>query len=438
MKRLLVNIFWVSTILSCFLSGCDTASNTEDPDFQYFIKYYGGDGDQRAKDMLLLPDGTFLLLGNSEQRGSAQSVLDSDLYLVRVDALGNVIREVRFGDNENSVWEATDMELTDDGNIVVLANYLNPAISDSRDIRLIKFSMDGDFIDSVGFGSPAHEYARSVTLLWDGGFILSGTTEATTTFGQPNVPDPDLGDGFKFRVDANLSKIPVSQWVDPVAGYGSRYDVNVKVIQVSSDLFYGFGYTNSQLSGRNPNSKLGLIYFAIDKEGLGLNQAFPGNFPDDVEVSYVHPVENSLGGGVLVIGSATTMIGQSQIFIAKLRPDLTFDVTTENDLLLYGTVSLGRNIRGVAATSSLVGERGFLVVGNEMRTTATNIWLSKIDQDGSVIWSTTLGSESQDDTAAAVAELPDGKIAVLATIGLADSQYKMALIKLNRSGLFLK
>jgi hypothetical protein len=55
-----------------------------------------------------------------------------------------------------------------------------------------------------------------------------------------------------------------------------------------------------------------------------------------------------------------------------------------------------------------------------------------------VLWSTTLGSEDEDDTAAAVAELPDGKIVILGTMGLTDNQFKMAFIKVNRTGQFLK
>ena len=82
---------------------------------------------------------------------------------------------------------------------------------------------------------------------------------------------------------------------------------------------------------------------------------------------------------------------------------------------------------------------GFLILANEVRSTgATNSWLTKVDQTGDPLWSATFGSEAEDDTGAAVIELPDGKIAILATMGLADNQFKMALIKVNREGKLLK
>ena len=106
---------------------------------------------------------------------------------------------------------------------------------------------------------------------------------------------------------------------------------------------------------------------------------------------------------------------------------------------MYTTLPLQRNIGGVAAATSIAGPFGYLVLGNEVRSTgATNLWLSKIDQSGAVLWSTTFGSELEDDSGAAVAELPDGKIVVLGTMGLADNQSKMALIKMNPQGELLK
>ena len=55
-----------------------------------------------------------------------------------------------------------------------------------------------------------------------------------------------------------------------------------------------------------------------------------------------------------------------------------------------------------------------------------------------MLWSTTFGSEAEDDRAPAVTEFPDGKVVILGTMGLTDNQFKMAFIKLNRNGQLLK
>lgn len=428
-----VGYFTMIMLLACgaYLSGCDTSENTADPDKDYFVKLFGGDGNQYGVDMLLLEDGTFLLLGDY-----ADNSLDSDLYLVHVDAEGNVIRETRFGEDESSRWYAKDMEQTDDGRIAILADYQKEG-TNHRDIRLLRFASDFTFIDSVGFGTPANDYGRSITKLADGGFVISGSTEATKTFEQPNVTDPDLGDAFKFRVDANLENFGIS-WMPSYFGWGSRYDAAVRIIQKSDDLYYGFGYSNTAISGNNPGNKLGLIYFSIDQNGDPSNPVFVSTTQDDVEISSVHPLDAEFGRGVLAVGTAVNSTGNSRIVITRFQSVLNFDALGVQDLLLNSAIAIPRNLRGVSATASRSGETGFLILGDETRTRGRNIWISKITLDGAVLWSTSLGAESVDDYGAAIAELPDGRIAVLGTMGLADNQSKLALIKLNRTGLFLR
>ena len=80
-------IIWLLPLMALF--ACDTANNVEDPDLHYFVKYYGGDGNQRGVDMVTLSDGSLLLLGNW-----SESAFESDIYLVRVDPEGGVIVNV--------------------------------------------------------------------------------------------------------------------------------------------------------------------------------------------------------------------------------------------------------------------------------------------------------------------------------------------------------
>lgn len=418
-------------------NGCDTESTVEDPDLHYFVKYYGGDGDQSGVDMLALDDGTFMLLGNY-----TETVFTTNIYLVRVDADGEVLWERRIrgpgGNNGSTIWNAKDLDRTNDGNFVVVADF-QTGIGSPSDVKLFKISPDGVPLDSVVYSTPANDYSRSVTPLRDGGFLISGVTEYTATYNLANEPDPDLGDIFNFRVDANLD-LPTSDWSPVEHGFGSNLDVAVQAFQKADTVFYVFGYTNSTLTGGlNPNKRLGLFYFQRNGNGSWVNIFYPGNVvaADDTEINYVGSLPAELGGGFVVIGSSTNNLAISDIFVARMRNTLGF-AKPEDDAPFYRTISLGRNIRGVSAAPSLTGEFGYLILGNEVRSTSTNIWLSKINQGGNVLWSTTLGSEAENDFGAAVTQLPDGKIVVLGTIGLADNQQKMALIKMNAGGKFLK
>ena len=424
-------VTWVLLIIS----GCDTASNTEDPDLSYFMKYYGGDGNQYAVDMLSLTDGTFLLLGNH-----AETATESDVYVIRANAEGDVIWERTFS---SGISIAKDIEPTDDGNFIVLADF-QTAFNAPTDIKLLKISPEGALLDSVYFGiEVANDFSRTVTTLNDGGFIVSGTTEYTATFNLVNSPDPDLGDFFNYRFDRNLNQLSESAWSPVSPGFGGKLDVAVKAIEIPVDTgfnYYVFGHSNIELTDKNPNKKLGVFYFLRNSSGGESSNFYPGhvNPLHDTRVEYVGEVPSNLGQGIIVVGSSQSNLGVSEIFFARMRKPLTFQ-DIDNDAILYTNIPIGRNVRGVSASSSIIGESGYLIVGNEVRGTgALNLWLTKIDQSGQVRWSTTFGSEAEDDMAAAVTELPDGKVVVLGTMGLADNQFKIAFIKLNRSGQLLK
>lgn len=418
---------------------CDTAGNIEDPDLHYFIKYYGDDGDQKGVDMLALSDGSFLLLGNS-----SLNIFDSDIYLVKVDVQGEIIWEKKYREDLQDIYPGVvldilsprDIESTVDGNFIILADFPN-ANGANTNLLLIKISPDGAILDSKTFGTPVNDYGKTVTPLDDGGFIVSGTTELDLS------SDPDLGNFFNFRFDGNLEELSASSWSPVIFGYTPQLDVALKAIRRPDkpDEFYVFGYTNSNIGNNNPAERLGLFYFRRNAEGGGYSDPyFPGNIVNvnDTEIHFVEQVAPELGDGFIIIGTSQNNTGNSEIFIAKLRSALAFG---QSDATLYNTIKILRNLRGVSAASSISDPRalGYLVLGNEVRSTgALNIWLSKIDQAGNVIWSSTFGSETKNDSAAAVRELPDGKIIILGTMALSDNQFKMAFIKLNPRGELLK
>lgn len=428
--------FLMAILIAVGMVSCDTEKNIENPDRDYFVKYYGGDGDQQGVDMSLLNDGSFLLLGNYSVSPS-----EKDIYLMRADAEGRTIWEKRLGreNGEGNILTARDLEPTGDGNFIILADF-QIGFGDSTDVILLKVSPNGALLDSVRVGTSANDFGRTVTLLSDGGFMVSGTTEFTSNPRTGTNPDPDLGDIFNYRFDKNLDLDP--GWGPVFIGFGSHLDVAVKAIEVSPTLFYNFGYTNSMITGNlNPNGRLGLFYYAREESGSQGKVFYPGNIVNvnDTEIQFVQQVAPALGSGYLVVGTSQNSIGVSEMFFARIRESLTFE-TLGNDATLYRTLPLGgRNIRGVSAATSVASGAGFLVLGNEIRSTgASNIWLTKIDQSGGVLWSSTFGSETENDIGAAVRELPNGKIAVLGTMRLADDQSKMALIKVNSIGQLLK
>jgi len=408
-------------LLAGFLiAACDTESNTPSPDQDYFIKYYGGNGNQMGVDLIVNDDGTFLLLGNWATGSTSM------IYLVKAGADGKIIWEKKLGSNDI----AKDIEPMGDGNFVILSDYQQAA--GNNNIKLIRINAEGEKIDSTVYGSTDDEVAKSVTPLSDGGFIVTGAIKIDTTNIPGNPGEKNSSDIFHYRCNSSYV-FDETNW--PKKTGSGTLDAGLKVIQNSTNEFYAFGYTNG--TADSTLGKLAIIYYPI-RNGEVVDPNYAGDNLLNTTGAFVYQVPTELGGGFFLAGTAVNQ-NQGSFHIAKLRSTFTgdpqFDKTLDINIDNAATVQLS----AVSCTASVAGAQGYLVLGNQTRGNGTsNIWISKVDLNGKPTWSATFGSEDENDTAAAIAELPDGRILVLGTMGLADNQAKMTLIKVNSVGQLLK
>lgn len=416
--------FYVKAVLGFLVSllfSCDTDRSVDPTSKDYFVKYYGGNGNQYGVDMIQTDDGNFLLLGNWEI-----DRLERRIYLVKVDQEGKILWEKKLGtDREN----AKDIERTLDGNYIILSE--NSSAGNSN-VKLIRIRPDGSKIDSSFYGYEKNEIPETVTPLLDGGFIVTGATAYDTAFIVNPGPDgSDVSDVFHYRCADNLI-FSKTNWSEQ---YGNgTYDVGIKVIQQAPDLFYVFGASNVYQDEQS-TGKINLLYYQIDADGSNGDVKRLGDPNTDTQCSFVMNVPANLGGGLFLVGTESTPAGVANLHVTKLRTPLVFKPA--DDELFDRSISIGlRKLASVSACAVVTGQQGYLVVANEeLGDGTTNIWLTKIDHvTGSVLWSSTFGTVEENDSGASVRELPDGKILMLGTIGLVNNQTKMTLMKLNSRG----
>ena len=246
--------------------------------------------------------------------------------------------------------------------------------------------------------------------------------------------NPDLySNVFHFRCNALLEFDDVT-WSE-LYGATDQVDGGIKTFESSSNDFYVFGYSDQKFKPEQ-DGNLAMFYYGITSVGIpGNDIGILGDEEENIRADFVHQVGSELGGGFLVVGTTVNPSGTtSSLHVARLREQLEFNPAKDKQFDREISV-LTTSLEGVAATTSLVSPQGFLVLGEETRTLGTkNLSLIKIDQVGQVVWSVSLGSEEENDEAAAVTETSDGKILVLGTVELGDNQTKMALFKLNSTG----
>src|SRR5258708_23229513 len=194
-------LFFLMLTAMLLLCRCDTSHTVESPVNSYFLKYIGNEGNQTGVDFEVNPDGTFILLGTTRENAAG----DTQLYVVKADAQGNVIWENTFGVPLDE--EARDIELASDGRIIILGNsYTSGSIASggSRDILLMTLTPDGTKINSrplaykTVIGADADDDASSVAQTNDG-FIVVGSSD--------NLSHSNDLTSSAFKRDALLAKV---------------------------------------------------------------------------------------------------------------------------------------------------------------------------------------------------------------------------------------
>ena len=421
--------------------GCDTANNTPNPAESFFLRYYGTDGDQESVDMVANEnDGTFLLLGNSKINSSS----NSQIYLVKVDALGFMIWEKFYGGIAEDL--AVDIEPIANGNFVILANQKDNASSLNTDIFLRSVSPEGVQLDSGAFSysGSTNEVGASVTPILDGttpaGFIVAGNTDSPSDGSIELKGKTALF--VRFGIDCKKYQ---GAWTD-VRGE-DKDDYSTKVVQVgplsSADPFLIFGYTNSDLT--NPAPTFNFWRSPLNSYGAGLFLV-PGivEGPPNTQ-EFLSSVTSTLDPAVpnknfLLAGISSSGAGTDKIFMASISESRSIGLLKPQSIsgIDLGNVLEQDEAKFTHVSASPAPDGSYVITATAHITGHTDIVVAKAGVTGTPEWDLpiVLGG-ANDDYSSAVHVLRDGRIMVFGTfqIGLGnDPQSKMALMKLNSKG----
>jgi hypothetical protein len=446
----------IRTALSFFIllagiswQGCDTPGDFDQPDVDYFVKYYGTSlGNQTGVDMVANADGTITIVGTSETGTTSRT------YFLKVDAVGNVLVEKYLSGPSDHV---KDIEPYGSTEYLIVSEYTEQSTG-SIDIKLLKVSSDGAKLDSVMVGTvyddpldvpdegpqQLNDYPNNITVVESTGkIIVSGSSDNIEDNSSPN---PDLGDFLVLAFEANPNLTQVA-WNFRPSDFGVFDDRDVMATSVEAkfqngpntiDILCGIGFSSSKLSS---NGDQQLYYIGMGKtDGNYIRVGTEANIPagTDVEIIDAFRVQ-SINGGYFFVGNARSPAGKTELFFGKLREALSFEPEQDLQFLDKFLPEGATNFVGISSCKSNVGPEGYLIAGVDTKTTgSTDIWALKIDLSGQLVWASSFGSDQGDDAASKIIEMPDGKIIVLGTTELGDNQRKLSLIKINSSGQLQK
>jgi len=405
-SSLLALAVWILVLLS----KCATSENVAPRFDNFFIKYYGTDGDQYGVDLKSTSDGGYVLIGTSDpdkslSDGNDNDTGDEDIVVVKTDSLGNQ-EWIVYINSGGASYDQGKSVVEIQGGYVIVGN----VIKSGSDVVLYQLGLDGSIVAGpFFFDEGGRETCHNITIL-SSGYIIAGSTTATTSI-DPN--DPNEQDFYTIKLDQNFVEDP--DWsTNKISGRQGR-DTGIKVFprSIGSDTLVIFGTTDepdetSQLYEGNTFTSWQYIGTVNGAD------AFYG----DLEKQSCFDIAESVGG-FLMIG---TQVGPpNRMYYARtnqLAPAINTIVFTQF------------NLEGRSIVRSIDGDN--IVLGQIEVSGNKDIFLGKIDFNGGEKWSRTFGDNGQDD-GSKVIENPDGSIVFVGTMNL-SGQRKITLIKTNSEG----
>lgn len=248
-----------------------------------WTKTFGGDGEDRFRELHQTADGGFILVSETLSFG----VVNSDVYLIKTDSIGNLLWTKTYGGSSSDYGYS--VRQTSDGGYII-AGYTRSFGAEGTDVYIIKTDSIGNLDWTKSYGGSSDDYGYSIRQTTDGGYIVAGYTES---FGE-------AGDVYLIRIDSNGDLI----WSKVFGGSQTDYGWSVK--QTADEGFIIAGYTRSFGSG---NEDVYLI--KTDQLGnSGCNESMAATTWNNTATIVNNSTLTIIGGGGQ-INTATTIVNEA-------------------------------------------------------------------------------------------------------------------------------
>jgi len=252
------------------------------------------------------------------------------------------------------------------------------------------------------FGGNSYDYAYSIQQATDSGYIVAGYS---TSFDWPdNV--------YILKLDSNGNLA----WQRTYGGSG--YDFGFSVDQTTDGGYIVVGGTSSFKV-----SNLDVYLLKLNSDGsLAWQNTFGGNIDD-----YALSVQQTTDGGYIVAGvTGLFESGSSDAYVLKL----------DSDGSLEWQKTFGGSGNDWASSIQQTTDGGYIVAGVTTSFGAgdCDVYVLKINPDGSLAWEKTFGGNGEDQAASIQQTTDGGYIVAGVTTSFGASGYDVYVLKLNSDG----
>jgi len=337
---------------------------------------YGGSQSDRGWSVLLLPNGDYLIVGETESNDGTVSRNQGgyDAWIMRLNPTGELLWQRTYGgalyDIFRRVVPASDGGFialgttgSNDGDVSGNKGFIdNWQTNFGLDYWLVKFDDEGRLIWQQTYGGRRDEIGFSLDATPDGGYILAGQT---------NSWDVQVTD-FKGFIDGWVVKVNAQgnlQWQKTFGGSNNDGFATVKTV---SDGYIVAGYTFSQEADLPEGKGAGDAFLVkLNATGLTLWQKRFGGGQTDGFNSLILAANGGFiisGYSLSSDGDLTRNQGDNDIWLTGFRPDgtLLWQTSLGGSRYEYGNALVSRQdgklvVAGVTRSNDgdFTGSRGF-------------------------------------------------------------------------------
>jgi hypothetical protein len=348
-------------------------------------------------DGTLTDDGGYLFVGSTHYTHNNRD--DEDLYLLKTNAAGEPLWEKTLGgdrfDRGIAILSAAD------GGFLILGETRSFGAGD-RDIYLLKIDDQGEQLWFRTFGGPKEEMALAIRPTADGGYTLSGQT---ASFGAGGT------DLYLLKIDAQGNE----EWSQ---AYGSeRNEEGCDVAELPEGGFLVQGvllHEGEDYLAMNPD----LYLVRTDEQG----NVRGSQVMEEPGVQAGFKMLPTADGHYLIIGlrsDTTSAVGIDPLLI-KIDADgnvIWNQAIGEANIMDYGSAILA------------TADGGYLFAGMSVRNGRGGIPLTKLDENGQVLWRKILAEDQGNRAGVAILEAAGGGYLVIGTVSDGGQGWYTLLIK---------
>lgn len=357
-----VEVIKLDTTIIPMFAAVDSITN-ERVILKKWDRVYGGSSYSIGNRIIKLLDNNYLIIGTANGGITGNKLVNSkgleDIYIIKIDSLGNKIWEKSYGSNWTDLGYSA--VLTSDGNIIIAASSLTGTGGDKSqaplglfDIWLLKIDNLGNKIWDKSYGSPNHEDYPIIintdddkillgyqfqsnsgnqnsyyvinkldedgNIIWTKNYNPGGQNKITSII-QTNDGGYLIG-GESINTQTNLVRTgpffgTQDIWIIKTDGLGnvlwdksfggSGYENNPQLFHSGDGNYYLASFSNSGISGNKTSNNFGESDFWLIKTDLSGNKIWERNYggtkSEVLSRLYIKP-----NGDIILIGSTNSPI----------------------------------------------------------------------------------------------------------------------------------